>query len=202
MNMSAQLQKKLPALAILCLGALGVFAAAELWSGDFLAASRYGNLLRLHVIANSNSPADQELKLHVRDGLIPLLQELTMEQNSAQEAQAAVEAHQAELAQKAAAIISAQGYTYSVRVELGNFPFPQKQSNGITLPQGTYKALKVTIGQGTGRNWWCILFPPLCYAAPATIAPAAITNQDRPQQGIQWRWRFFNRQSTQASLAK
>ncbi len=174
-----------------------ILAAAALWQlgwGGYQPAHYNENLLRLHVVANSDSPADQELKLQVRDALVPLLQELLQGSGSAEEAATAVETAQADLARRAATVVSAHGYAYPVRVELSVTDFPAGQEKGVRLPPGRYKALKVVIGQGAGHNWWCVLFPPLCFNSErVAVAPPVVAAKRGKVATIQWRWRFFDR---------
>jgi stage II sporulation protein R len=134
-----------------------------------------GNLLRLHVLANSDAPDDQELKLAVRDAIIPLLGRLTASAQDADAAEAAVKTNVADLVGAATAVVRRAGRDYSIKIETGDFSFPTKSSPAATLPAGEYRAVRVLIGEARGHNWWCVLFPPMCYTTDAT-AVAARTN--------------------------
>ena len=110
-------------------------------------------VFRLHVIANSDSPEDQNLKYIVRDELIKYMNTLAKDCTSKQEV--------IEIAQD-------NGFNYNVTVEIGNFDFPTKTYGDITLPAGTYDSLKIKIGKSEGQNWWCVMFPPLCFVDVTT----------------------------------
>ena len=123
-------------------------------------------VIRLHVLANSDSQADQALKRYVRDQVLaqttPLLEGVT----SAPEAEAILQANLGLLTQTAQVAIAAQGYDYSVSVRLEETWFPTRQYQDVALPAGNYQALRVLIGEAEGHNWWCVIFPSLC--VPAT----------------------------------
>lgn len=123
------------------------------------------NIFRLHILANSDSEEDQALKLKVRDGILDYMKTLT---NSEQDKQAVIELsnyHKEDFKKIAEQIIQANGYDYSVNVEIGDFYFPTKYYGNISLPAGNYDALKIEIGKAEGQNWWCSLFPPLCFVS-------------------------------------
>lgn len=158
-------------LVLLCIIALGGFALQGLlWPPTARIAYDNANLLRLHVIANSDSPSDQNLKLAVRDAILPSLTQLT-NVNDARAAEQMVRRNIDRLVTQARQVVEAAGKDYPVRVEVGDFHFPLKESPGATLPAGDYRAVRVVIGEGAGHNWWCVLFPPMCFA-PQTQAAA------------------------------
>ncbi|NLU36368.1 MAG: stage II sporulation protein R [Clostridiales bacterium] len=121
------------------------------------------NLIRLHVIANSDSPEDQELKLHVRDRLLLAFGEKFRDVQTLEEARKAIEASLPELEKTALAEIRERGYSYNVKAQLGIFPFPTRVYGDVVYPAGNYEALRLVIGEGRGANWWCVMFPPLCF---------------------------------------
>ena len=121
------------------------------------------SVFRLHVIANSNSDEDQALKYKVRDNLLNYMNNICKDCSSKEEAINIVSEHQEEFRQVALETIKNEGYSYDVRIEIGNFEFPTKQYGDISLPAGFYDALKVEIGKAEGRNWWCVMFPSLCF---------------------------------------
>lgn len=121
------------------------------------------SVFRLHVIANSNSDEDQALKYKVRDNLLNYMNNICKDCSSKEEAIRIVSEHQEEFKQVALETIKNEGYSYDVRIEIGNFEFPTKQYGDISLPAGFYDALKVEIGKAEGRNWWCVMFPSLCF---------------------------------------
>lgn len=139
----------------------GLFALNSYTEGmnDGLADS----LIRLHVIANSDSPEDQSLKRDVRDEILAFVQsELKLSENIDQ-TRAIMEDKLGIITQIAKEKILDKGKSYNVQTTLGSFPFPTKTYGDITLPAGDYQALRVVIGNGNGANWWCVLFPPLCF---------------------------------------
>ena len=121
------------------------------------------SVFRLHVIANSNSDEDQALKYKVRDNLLDYMNNICKNCTSKDEAINIVTKHQEEFKQVALETIKAEGYSYDAKIEIGNFEFPTKQYGDISLPAGFYDALKVEIGKAEGRNWWCVMFPSLCF---------------------------------------
>ena len=121
------------------------------------------SVFRLHVIANSDSKTDQELKYKVRDSLIEYMNTLTNDMNSKEEVIKIAKAHLEDFKEIAQNVVKENGYNYDVNVEIGNFSFPTKTYGDISFPAGFYDALKVEIGKAEGQNWWCVMFPPLCF---------------------------------------
>ena len=122
-------------------------------------------VLRLHVLANSDSEADQELKLQVRDRILKESAGMLDGIGDRSEAEQAVSLRLPELREAAQKEIRARGFRYPVAVSLEKAYFPTKTYGDVTLPAGEYDALEVTIGSGKGHNWWCVIFPPLCLPA-------------------------------------
>lgn len=120
-------------------------------------------LIRLHVIANSNSDADQALKLKVRDKIVKSLEKEFTAMNNIDETRNFIENNLDYIEKIAQQEVEKYGKDYKVRALYGNFPFPVKTYGYITLPAGEYEALRIMIGSGKGANWWCVLFPPLCF---------------------------------------
>ena len=121
------------------------------------------SVFRLHVIANSDSEADQNLKYIVRDTLLNYMNNICANCSSKEEAITIAKAHIDDFNQIALNTIHSEGYNYNVTVNIGNFEFPTKYYGDISLPAGYYDALKVEIGNAKGQNWWCVMFPPLCF---------------------------------------
>ena len=121
------------------------------------------SVFRLHVIANSDSDEDQSLKLQVRDKLLDYMNSITANITSKDDAIKIAQDHQKDFQIIAEQTILDKGYSYPVTVEIGNYEFPTKQYGDITLPSGYYDALRVKIGDACGHNWWCVMFPPLCF---------------------------------------
>ncbi len=124
-----------------------------------------GQVVRLHVIANSDSDADQALKLQVRDAVLSAAAPLLEGATGQEQAEQALSAHLQELADIGAWVVAREGYDYPVAVSLEDCWFPTREYEDFALPAGTYRALRVVIGEGAGRNWWCVVFPPLCLAS-------------------------------------
>lgn len=120
------------------------------------------NVLRLHVIANSDSDADQSLKLKVRDAILGAGGELFSGETDVENVVSIAESEIEYLTQVAQKIISENGFDYGVRIEIGKSRFPTREYESVTLPAGEYTAVKVIIGEGKGHNWWCVMFPPMC----------------------------------------
>ena len=141
------------------------------------------SVIRLHVIANSDSEADQALKLAVRDRVLEQAETLYPEGATLEQAQAALEGNLSALAAAGRAVVEEQGWDYPVSATLEDCWFPTKEYEGFSLPAGTYTALRVTVGEGKGRNWWCVAFPPLCLgAASETVDQAAQAGCFTPDQ--------------------
>lgn len=126
------------------------------------------SVFRLHVIANSDSKEDQELKLKVRDELLSYMNIISKDSTNKQEAMQIANEHKEEFIQIAEKVIKENGYNYTVNVQVGKADFPTKYYGDITLPAGTYDALKVQIEEAKGQNWWCVMFPPLCFVDVST----------------------------------
>lgn len=121
------------------------------------------NFFRLHILANSNSEIDQDLKLKVRDGIIEYMNSQELSNYSKEEVITFVKTNLDSYRKVAENIIKENGFNYPVSLEVGTFYFPSKIYGNISLPAGNYEALRINIGQAQGENWWCSLFPPLCF---------------------------------------
>lgn len=121
------------------------------------------NVFRLHVIANSDYEEDQLLKYKVRDNLINYMNTLSTNCNSKQEVINLSQKNINKFKTIAQETISSEGFDYNVNVEIGNFSFPTKTYGDISFPSGYYDALKIEIGEASGQNWWCMLYPSLCF---------------------------------------
>lgn len=120
----------------------------------------YSNMVRLHVIANSDSEEDQALKLKVRDAVLKQAEDISAD--NMEEACNAIENSKEMLTKAAEKVIMEEGYSYGVEIELGEEKYPERNYEDFTLPAGKYTSLRVKIGEAQGKNWWCVLFPPLC----------------------------------------
>lgn len=121
------------------------------------------SVFRLHIIANSDSAEDQNLKYIVRDKVIEYMSSISQNASSKEDVIEIAKANLDKIQAIASQTIRENGYTYSVNVEVGNFSFPSKRYGDITLPPGYYDALRIKIGEAEGQNWWCVMFPPLCF---------------------------------------
>ncbi len=152
----------------LCLGAWAQGRQQELSS----------SLVRLHVIAASDEPEEQELKLRVRDSVLEYLTPLLNESESSEDAQSVISKNLGSIRQ--AASRCAEGRR--VRVTLGSEYYPTREYESFTLPAGQYRSLRVILGEGNGHNWWCVVFPPLCVSAAAQ--DAALDAMSEPDRGF------------------
>jgi stage II sporulation protein R len=125
-------------------------------------ASLYNNIIRLHVLANSDSDEDQALKLKVRDGILVTVAEIVGDVTDFDEAKALLENNLDNITAAAKTALEKEGSDYPVSVTLTREKYPTREYNGITLPAGEYTSLRVLIGEAEGQNWWCVLFPQLC----------------------------------------
>ena len=120
-------------------------------------------VFRLHVIANSDSDEDQQLKLKVRDSLLQYMNTLCSNCSTKEEAMLIANNHKNDFQEIAENVIIENNYNYPVKIKINNFYFPTKTYGDISLPAGYYDALRVEIGEAKGKNWWCVMFPSLCF---------------------------------------
>ena len=120
-------------------------------------------LIRFHVIANSDNDEDQKLKLKVRDEVIKYISPILKKSKSIDESRNILKNETNNIIKIAEKCIKSNGYDYKVQTTLGMANFPVKNYGNITLPQGEYEAYRIVIGEGRGENWWCVMFPPLCF---------------------------------------
>ena len=131
-------------------------------------------VVRLHVLANSDSEEDQALKLQVRDAVLDRAEDLLAQPSSRAEAEGKLRGQLLEFERLAEAVVREAGYDYEVTAELTDTEFPTREYEDFTLPAGEYLALRILIGDAAGRNWWCVVFPPLCTAASADVPASAL----------------------------
>lgn len=166
------MKKVLPIVLFIILF-LGLFLLSAKSYANTVSKDLANNFFRLHILANSDSKKDQELKLKVRDRIIDYMNNHNF--NSKQDAIYYVENNLSELYKIAENTIIDNGYNYSVNIEIGNFYFPTKYYGNISLPAGFYDGIKIEIGNAKGQNWWCSLFPPLCFV---DISSGIVENND------------------------
>ncbi|MBD1372115.1 stage II sporulation protein R [Hazenella sp. IB182357] len=119
--------------------------------------------VRLRILANSDSVQDQMVKRKIRDEVIKEIKSWTVKPKTIDEARAMISERLPLFEKIANETIANQGYTYQAKVDFGEVPFPTKLYGDQIYPAGNYEALRITVGAGNGDNWWCVLFPPLCF---------------------------------------
>lgn len=139
-----------------------IFISAKSYANNVL-DDLADNFFRLHILANSDSDEDQNLKLKVRDNIIKYMDTLSYDGLTKEDAINLTCSNLNNFKQIAEKTIIDEGYNYSVNLKIGNFYFPTKEYGNVSLPAGYYDALKIEIGNAEGKNWWCSLFPPLCF---------------------------------------
>ena len=154
-----------------------IIAVVACLQGGLKANAISEKLIRLHVIANSDNQYDQELKLKVRDEIIPIISEITKKSENISEARESILSNFETIKAEAEEVIAKNGYDYSVNISLERAYYPSKDYDNFALPAGEYDGLKIIIGEGAGQNWWCVLFPPLCIpVAEETMIETATKN--------------------------
>ena len=164
----------------------GLFSGLILFalSGTLRSDKAYAeNLIRLHVVANSNSPQDQDLKLLVRDEVLREAQQILDDVEDKQGAYSALRTNADRLEARAQEVVVAQGFSYPVVVKLGQFPFPYREYGFMSLPEGMYDAVRIEIGTAQGDNWWCVLFPPLCLAELDALDQNLVSKEENASSG-------------------
>ena len=146
------------AMLLLVIGLLPVHGEEEI----------YDKVVRLHVLANSDSEEDQAVKLSVRDAILEVTVPLLQNCESKEEAVALLEANRPLLTETAQAVLQKEGFDDAVSIEMGLEDYPTRTYDSLCFPAGEYISMRVNIGEAEGENWWCCLFPPLCLGA-ATV---------------------------------
>lgn len=147
----------------------------EFWSSPDIAHK----LIRFHVVGNSNSQSDQALKIAVRDAILVKVSPMLAKSRSLEESRLILKSLLPEMESIASSIVQVWGKNQEIRSDCGRFQFPTKSYGSIVLPAGEYEAVRILIGKAEGANWWCVLFPPLCFvnieqstAIPVDAKPA------------------------------
>lgn len=148
-------------ILILSLSVTGCIFTARPFKSN--ANSTKEKLIRFHVIANSDSKEDQRVKLEIRDAILNKMGPVLSKNDEKEESVETIEKNLKEIEKVANEILQKERKKYSARAEIGEFSFPVKSYGEITLPAGRYTALRVVLGDGGGKNWWCVMFPPLCF---------------------------------------
>ncbi|WP_019006861.1 stage II sporulation protein R [Cohnella laeviribosi] len=170
---------------------LSLSVGVSVWSGHTASASRSPNAgqvipdeaIRIRIIANSDSDADQAVKRKVRDRVAALIESWGAMPETIEESRALLRSHMREIQAAAERVLEEEGAGYGAVAELAKVPFPAKTFAGVPYPAGRYEALRITLGQGGGANWWCVLFPPLCLTAATADDPADAKAASAPAAG-------------------
>ncbi|MFD1957889.1 stage II sporulation protein R [Paenibacillus thailandensis] len=133
--------------------------------------------IRLRILAHSDAPADQAVKRVVRDEIVAAMNGWAAGPQTIEEARETIRAHMPEIEAIVADVLESRGFDYSFETKLGMVEFPTKMYGNEVYPAGEYEALLVTLGEGQGQNWWCVLFPPLCFIDAATGEAAAASTE-------------------------
>lgn len=141
-----------------------VLAGALHYRSNRLQEDLSEQILRFHVIANSDTEEDQELKLKVRDKIGAYLGKELGQVTNLEECEKTVQKHLPDIERCAKTILEEEGYAYSVKAKISDTKFPKKTYGSYTFPKGEYRALTVVIGSGSGKNWWCVMYPNLCFS--------------------------------------
>ncbi len=139
------------------------------------ASEIYDEIIRLHILANSNGKEDQELKLILRDSLLEEMKVLLDNCETLEKACAVIDENTDALNSVALDVIRENGYEYNVTTSLSVEYYPTREYEDITLPSGEYRSLRVVIGEGKGQNWWCVLYPPICTGTASATEELAET---------------------------
>ena len=139
-------------------------------------------VLRLHVVANSDSEFDQSVKLQVRDAIVTYLQDEMLQMQDIDQTQAYVKSQLDNLEDVADEVLKQNGLSYRSSLSLGDDSFPEITYGDMVFPAGNYHALRVVLGTGQGHNWWCVLFPPLCLLDTKQVDP-----NWQPQDGVTYK---------------
>lgn len=140
-------------------------------------------VLRLHVVANSDSEEDQELKMKVKETVVAYLRGAMSDADSVEEARAQIEKHLPEIEAIAREKMQSEGYDYEAEAELGESYFPIKEYGDLTFPAGNYEALRVNLGKSAGKNWWCVMYPSLCFV-DATYQVVPETSKEKLKNNL------------------
>lgn len=144
----------------------------------------YGNMVRLHILANSDSEFDQNAKLEIRDEIISYVSELVSSANSAQEAADIISENTEKINCFAKLSSEKLGYDYEISTDFGDEYYPVRYYDGFSFPSGIYKSLIITLGSGEGKNWWCVLYPSVC-GAVSTDVPQKLSEAGMSDETIE-----------------
>ncbi|WP_066895855.1 stage II sporulation protein R [Clostridium nigeriense] len=156
-------------------------------------------IIRFHVIANSNSEEDQNLKLKVRDRVIEFVSNNLKDCKSLNDAREFIINNKSEIESIAQFVVDENGYSYNVTSSLSKENFPDKVYGDVVFPQGEYEAYRILIGEAKGENWWCVMFPPLCFVdetkeavnSKEVISSLETNNVKQKEEKIKFKFKLF-----------
>ena len=140
------------------------------------------NLIRFHVIANSDTFYDQNIKLKVRDRVLEEIQPFLEDAENTEDAGRILRENQEKITQTANEVLKEENCGYTAKTSLGTSLFPTKCYGDLTLPAGKYNACKIILGEGKGKNWWCVLYPPLCFVDIRDDTAVAVTTTEKTEK--------------------
>ena len=143
---------------------LAMYAVGRMKPTNLQRAVRSGELVRIHILAHDDTPQQQALKLQVRDAVLEAFTPLLAQAGSAQEAVRIVRENRNHAVKLAETVLAQAGEALPVTAEFGVFDFPERVYGGQVVPAGEYTALRLRIGNAAGKNWWCVMYPPLCFS--------------------------------------
>ncbi|WP_082023822.1 stage II sporulation protein R [Clostridium polynesiense] len=173
------LKKFVSSLSILALLLSGCSDIPLKHSKEETVQSLSEKVIRFHVLANSDSNSDQELKQKVKDEVIASIMPIMKESKNLQESRKLLQENDEKIKNIALKVIKERGFNYSVQTSLSRENFPVKRYGSIVFPQGEYEAYKIIIGEGRGQNWWCVMFPPICFI---DITKGAVKEQETEEE--------------------
>lgn len=170
MNKNKMKKKKAIKRRVVCLGGMLLMLAigmAVFWSSKYnsrqIQQGIAEKIIRFHVIANSDSEEDQQLKLKVKEQVLKEMEPIFEQVDSVEEAREQLQIHRMELVETAQDVLEKEGCCDTVQAQLTNCYFPIKQYGDLVFPNGEYETFRMVIGNGEGKNWWCVMFPKLCF---------------------------------------
>ena len=165
----------IPLVCLIVLGAINLFPK----SSDY---DLYDKIIRLHILANSNSEEDQALKLKVRDGMLDIVSSVLENCSTKEEAEEVLKENIPLLQEAAEQTLRDNGSSYPVSLSIDQETYPEREYEGLRLPSGEYCSLRIMIGEAEGKNWWCVLFPPLCVGSASGVKEELISVGFTPDQ--------------------
>ena len=182
-KISASESKAVNGVAIFCACVL-IISAAFIFLPVRGEHEIFSNMIRLHILANSDSQGDQELKLKVRDYILADVAELIRYSADTAEAQSELERGLGQIERRAREFIKSHGYGHELSVSLTRERYPTRIYGDYIFPSGFYNSLRIIIGEARGENWWCVLFPPICFSGATMEQELAIAGYSNSQISI------------------